>query len=139
MVRHCCIESNKRERLSRVMPLPGRLHGERNQVMAIPDLDFNYQVYNHTLALLWTYFSLDICRIVSCCVPGQVDSWLTYMFRNYLHENSASTTNPKPKGQSSHCLLRQAYSQQKAEPLRCLALRTKGACKACKLWSECAY
>ena len=47
-----------------------------------------------------------------------------------LHENSvglSSTTNPKPKGQPSISLPAQAnLTQQKAEPLRCLALRTRG-------------
>ena len=46
-----------------------------------------------------------------------------------LHENSvglSSTTNLKPKGQPSISLPAQAnLTQQKAEPLRCLALRTK--------------
>ena len=45
-------------------------------------------------------------------------------------ENSvglSSTTNPKPKGQPSISLPAQAnLTQQKAEPLRCLALRTRG-------------
>ena len=40
----------------------------------------------------------------------------------------SSTTNPKPKGQPSISLPAQAnLTQQKAEPLRCLALRTRGA------------
>ena len=47
-----------------------------------------------------------------------------------MHENSvglSSTTNPKPKGQPSISLPAQAnLTQQKAEPLRCLALRTRG-------------
>ena len=47
-----------------------------------------------------------------------------------LHENSvglSSTTNPKPKGQPSISLPAQAnLTQQKTEPLRCLALRTRG-------------
>ena len=47
-----------------------------------------------------------------------------------VHENSvglSSTTNPKPKGQPSISLPAQAnLTQQKAEPLRCLALRTRG-------------
>ena len=47
-----------------------------------------------------------------------------------IHENSvglSSTTNPKPKGQPSISLPAQAnLTQQKAEPLRCLALRTRG-------------
>ena len=39
----------------------------------------------------------------------------------------SSTTNPKPKGQPSISLPVQAnLTQQKAEPLRCLALRTRG-------------
>ena len=46
------------------------------------------------------------------------------------HENSvglSSTTNPKPKGQPSISLPAQAnLTQQKAEPLKCLALRTRG-------------
>ena len=49
---------------------------------------------------------------------------------NFTHENSvglSSTTNPKPKGQPSISLPAQAnLTQQKAEPLRCLALRTRG-------------
>ena len=48
----------------------------------------------------------------------------------HVHENSvglSSTTNPKPKGQPSISLPAQAnLTQQKAEPLRCLALRTRG-------------
>ncbi len=48
----------------------------------------------------------------------------------HMHENSvglSSTTNPKPKGQPSISLPAQAnLTQQKAEPLRCLALRTRG-------------
>ncbi len=35
-----------------------------------------------------------------------------YMYHNYVYENSvglSSTTDPKPKGQPSHCLLRQTY------------------------------
>ena len=47
-----------------------------------------------------------------------------------MHENSvglSSTTNPKPKAQPSISLPAQAnLTQQKAEPLRCLALRTRG-------------
>ena len=47
-----------------------------------------------------------------------------------FNENSvglSSTTNPKPKGQPSISLPAQAnLTQQKAEPLRCLALRTRG-------------
>ena len=50
--------------------------------------------------------------------------------QEYMHENSvglSSTTNPKPKGQPSISLPAQAnLTQQKAEPLRCLALRTRG-------------
>ena len=39
----------------------------------------------------------------------------------------SSPTNPKPKGQPSISLPAQAnLTQQKAEPLRCLALRTRG-------------
>ena len=48
---------------------------------------------------------------------------------NIQHEKSvglSSTTNPKPKGQPSISLPAQAnLTQQKAEPLRCLALRTR--------------
>ena len=51
------------------------------------------------------------------------------MIMESLHENSvglSSTTNPKPKGQPSISLSAQAnLSQQKASPLRCLALRTR--------------
>ena len=47
-----------------------------------------------------------------------------------MHENSvglSSTINPKPKGQPSISLPAQVnLTQQKAEPLRCLALRTRG-------------
>ena len=47
-----------------------------------------------------------------------------------IDENSvglSSTTNPKPKGQPSFSLPAQAnLTQQKAEPLRCLALGTRG-------------
>ena len=54
---------------------------------------------------------------------GRGGTWL-------YHENSvdlSSTTNPKPKGQPSISLPAQAnLNQQKAEPLRCLALKTRG-------------
>ena len=47
-----------------------------------------------------------------------------------FHESSvglSSTTNPKPRGKPSQCLLSTPrYHQQKAEPPRCLALRTRG-------------
>ena len=64
-----------------------------------------------------------MCRIESeeamKCVPFTVN----------VYENSVglSSTNPKPKGQPSISLPAQAnLIQQKAEPLRCLALRTRG-------------
>ena len=53
------------------------------------------------------------------------------------HENSvglSSTTNPKSKGQPSISLPAQAnLTQQKAEPLRCLALRTRGGRLICPM------
>ena len=64
------------------------------------------------------YYDTTQCVCVSVCVCVCV------------HENSvglSSTTNPKPKGQPSISLPAQAnLTQQKAEPLRCLALRTRG-------------
>ena len=67
------------------------------------------------------YFLLKYMLAIAGCY--------TYMY-NHIHENSvglSSTTNPKPKGQPSISLPAQAnLTQQKAEPLRCLALRTRG-------------
>ena len=51
--------------------------------------------------------------------------WQCYCQLSYYQYSS--TTNPKPKGQPSISLPAQAnLTQQKAEPLRCLALRTRG-------------
>ena len=58
------------------------------------------------------------------------------LFAINVYENSglSSTTNPKSKGQPSISLPSQAnLTQQKAEPLRCLALRTRGG----RLKSSC--
>ena len=66
----------------------------------------------------------DMCRIESQkamkCVPFAVN-----VYKNSV--GLSSPTNPKPKGQPSISLPAQAnLTQQKAEPLRCLALRTRG-------------
>ena len=48
-------------------------------------------------------------------------NWFIILHSAEIHEN------PKPKGQPSISLPAQAnLTQQKAEPLRCLALRTRG-------------
>ena len=60
-------------------------------------------------------------NVIGVCL-GDSNGW--------IHENSvglSSTTNPKPKGQPSISLPAQAnLTQQNTEPLRCLALRTRG-------------
>ena len=56
---------------------------------------------------------------------------LTHTCTVHVHESSVglfSTTNPKPRGKPSPsaCTGTPRYHQQKAEPPRCLALRTRG-------------
>ena len=80
-------------------------------------------------------FNVNFCNHSNHPLFSKLES-LSYTFAfqqivsEPMHENSvglSSTTNPKPKGQPSVSLPAQAnLTQQKAEPLRCLALRTRG-------------
>ena len=85
------------------------------------DSDYLHQVKG--AVKVWS-FRDDMCRIESQkamkCVPFAVN-----VYKNSV--GLSSPTNPKPKGQPSISLPAQAnLTQQKAEPLRCLALRTRG-------------
>ena len=92
-----------------------------SSVSKIQDSDYLHQVKG--AVKVWS-FRDDMCRIESHkamkCVPFAVN----------VYENSvglSSPTNPKPKGQPFISLPAQAnLTQWKAEPLRCLTLRTRG-------------
>ena len=83
-----------------------------------------------TMMLHMLFFLAFLAAAASIYYPFLDHSILRLFLLIHPHENSvglSSTTNPKPKGQPSISLPAQAnLTQQKAEPLRCLALRTRG-------------
>ena len=86
-------------------------------------------VFSAFFLLSYSKLMFQIAFVFSCTQVINISDDSRY------HENSvglSSTTNPNPKGQPSISLPAQAnLTQQKAEPLRCLALRTRGVRLRC--------
>ena len=87
--------------------------------------EWQHKTWTHKLR--YTYVNIEIHKLMLSFM-GCTNSVCEH---TVIHENSvglSSTTNPKPKGQPSISLPAQANLTQqiKAEPLRCLALRTRG-------------